>query len=304
MSFRILCIDGGGVRGIYPAHILSRIEESFTVKLYEIFDIVVGTSTGSIIASAIAVDYPMKDVVNIFEEKSRKIFGKRWFGFGGIIASKYDRAELKDILKLALGSRTLSETKTRLVIPATDLVNGNVHVFKSKYLEEFVRDPNVKIADAVLASCAAPTFFDPKVVGEAKYLLADGGLWANNPSMVALTEAIGKLGLEKSEVKILSVGTGSRQFGYEVREFKGRNWGLLGRWKGKKLLDLILHLQAVNDTNRTRLILGDNYLRLNHDSSVELPLDNTRILTEMKNRADFTFTHNSEKLKDFLGIGK
>ena len=69
MSFKILCIDGGGVRGIYPAYILKRIEEAFDIKLYEIFDMVVGTSTGSIIASAIAVDYPLKDVVNLFEEK-------------------------------------------------------------------------------------------------------------------------------------------------------------------------------------------------------------------------------------------
>ena len=62
MAFKVLSIDGGGVRGIYPAYILKRIEESFTVKLYEIFDMVVGTSTGAIIASAIAVDYPLKDV--------------------------------------------------------------------------------------------------------------------------------------------------------------------------------------------------------------------------------------------------
>jgi patatin-like phospholipase/acyl hydrolase len=130
MTFKILSIDGGGVRGIYPAYILKRIEESFTVRLHEIFDMVVGTSTGSIIAGAIAVDYPLKDVVTIFEEKSRKIFRKSWFSFGGAIASKYSRQELEDILRLALGSRTLSETKTRLVIPATDLANGNVYVFK------------------------------------------------------------------------------------------------------------------------------------------------------------------------------
>jgi patatin-like phospholipase/acyl hydrolase len=87
MSFKVLCIDGGGVRGIYPAYILMRIEESFTVRLYELFDMVVGASTGSIIASAIAVDYPLKDVVNIFEDKSKKIFRKSWLTFGGSITS-------------------------------------------------------------------------------------------------------------------------------------------------------------------------------------------------------------------------
>ncbi|MBE7552838.1 MAG: patatin-like phospholipase family protein [Anaerolineales bacterium] len=303
MNFKVLCIDGGGVRGIYPAYILKRIEEVFAVRLHEIFDMVVGTSTGSIIASAIAVDYRLKDVVNIFEEKSRRIFRKTPFSFGGVIASRYDRKELEDILKLALGSRTLSETKTRLVIPATDLVSGNVHVFKSKYLDEFVRDTDVKIADAVLASCAAPTYFDPKTLGEASYMLADGGLWANNPSMVALTEAIGKLGLGKNQVKILSVGTGSKQVSYEIGGVGKKKWGALLGWEGKKLLDMILYLQSVSDTNKTKLILGENYLRLDHDSDKELPLDNVNVLTEMKNRADFTFTHNSEKVKSFLEIG-
>lgn len=302
MSFKILCIDGGGVRGIYPAYILKRIEEAFAVRLHKIFDMIVGTSTGSIIASAIAVDYPLTDVISIFEEKSRHIFKKTPFSLGGVIASRYDRKELEDILKLALGNRTLSETKTRLVIPATDLVNGNVHVFKSKYLAEFVRDTDVKIADAVLASCAAPTYFDPKTVGEANYLLADGGLWANNPSMVALTEAIGKLGLDKNQVKILSVGTGSKQVSYENRDVEKKNWGALLDWKGLKLLDMIFHLQSMSDTNKTKLILGENYLRLNHDSDEELPLDNVKILREMKNRADFTFTHNAEKIRGFLEI--
>ena len=83
MSFKILCIDGGGIRGIYPAYILKRVEESWAIKLHEIFDMIVGTSTGSIIASAIAVDYPLKDVVSIFEEKSRDIFRKTRFNLGG-----------------------------------------------------------------------------------------------------------------------------------------------------------------------------------------------------------------------------
>lgn len=303
MSFNILCIDGGGVRGIYPAHILKRVEEAFNIKILESFDMVVGTSTGSIIAGAIAVDYPLTDVVKLFEEKSRDIFGKKkGLSLSGIIKSRYDQKELKEILDLAIGSRTLSETKIKLVIPATDVANGNVHVFKSKYLDEFVRDTNVKIADAILASCAAPTYFDPKMVGEAGYMLADGGLWANNPSIVALTEAMGKLQIDKSRVKILSIGTGIKTINYDLSEVENKKWGIFQGWEGIKLLNLILYLQSVSDTNKATLILGDNYLRINYEVDKDLPLDNTKILMEMKNRADFTFTHNSEKIKRFLEI--
>jgi uncharacterized protein len=302
MSFKILCIDGGGVRGIYPAHILKRIEESFNKKIYQLFDMVVGTSTGSIIAGAIAVDYPLKDVVNIFEQKSSFIFKKKWFSFGGVIKSRYGLEELEEIIGLTLGNKTLSQTKIRLVIPATDIVNGNVHIFKSNYLEEFIRDTDIKISDAILASCAAPVFFDPKMVGEAGYVLADGGLWANNPSMVALTEAIGKLGFDKKEVKILSIGTGTKHIGYNAIG-ENKKWGFLLGWQGKKLLDMLLYLQSINDENRTRLILRDNYLRVNYDADKEISLDDTKIIMEMKNRADFTFTHYSEKIRVFLEIG-
>ena len=304
MSFKIICIDGGGVRGIYPAHILHRIEEEFHIKINQHFDMIVGTSTGSIIAGAVAANYSLRDIVRIFEEKSKDIFKrKRFFGYSGAIKSRYDKKVLTEILELALGSKTLSETELRLVIPATDIINGNVHVFKSNYLNEFVRDKHVKISDAILASCSAPTYFDPQKVGSANYLLADGGLWANNPSMVALTEAIGKLGMDKSDVKILSVGTGFNHIRYQI-DFNSRKWGLFTGWGGKKLFETILNLQVLNDMNRAKLILRDNYLRINYETEKELPLDRYNIVEEMKNRADYTFTHNAEKIRQFLEINQ
>ncbi len=302
MMFKILCIDGGGIRGIYPAYILHRIEEEYKIKINKFFDMVIGTSTGSIIAGAISIDYSLKDIVRIFEEKSSDIFRKRLFSFCGIVKSQYDKTVLQKILELTLGSKTLSETKIRLVIPATDIRNGNVHVFKSNYLSEFVRDKNIKISDAILASCSAPTYFDPQKVGDAMYNLVDGGLWANNPSMVALTEAIGKLCYDKNDVKILSIGTGFNHITYDIESITGKSWGLLKNWKGKKLLEMILNLQSLNDTNRVKLILRDNYLRINYETEKELSLDNYKILEDMKNRADYSFTYNSERIKHFLGI--
>ena len=89
---------------------------------------------------------------------------------------------------------TLGEVSTPLLITSADLATGGVHVFKSAYLaqlgEPYDRDGDVLLRDAILASCAAPTFFDPKQV--ESHLLVDGGLWANNPSIIALTEALSK----------------------------------------------------------------------------------------------------------------
>ena len=91
---------------------------------------------------------------------------------------------------------TLGEISTPLMITSSDISTGGVHVFKSRYLkdlgEPYVRDGNVALSEAILASCVAPTYFDPMPVGD--FLLADGGLWANNPSIIALTEAVSKFG--------------------------------------------------------------------------------------------------------------
>jgi len=299
MPFRILAIDGGGIRGIYPAHILKRAQEAFKINFPEHFDLILGTSTGSIIAAALAVDYPIGRIVDLYENEGRRIFQKQPFSVRGFFKSQYGKQHLRKLLEEVFGNRTLSEAKTRLTIPATDISNGRMYVFKSPYLDEFVRDRNVPIVEAVLASCAAPSYFDPQKVGE--YLLADGGLWANNPSMVALTEAIGKLRGNLDEIRLFSVGAGLGQKYYNPHNAERRKWGLLRGWGGKKLVETLLNLQSISAQNMAWLILTDkNYLRINFESDGELALDSTDIISWLKSRADQDFTYNANKIKNFL----
>lgn len=295
--FKILTIDGGGVRGIYPAHILKRIEEEISGDIYEHFDLVVGTSTGSIVASAVAVGHSMDDVVQLYKKYADRIFKKR---HSGIFNSRYGEKDLRELLELVLGSKTLSDTKTRLIINATDLHSGSVHVFKSNYLDEFVRDKNIEIVDAIMSSSAAPTFFRPNHIQKGQYLLADGGLWANNPSMVGYVEAVGKLNQNPEGVMILSIGTGFNPVQYDM----SKKWGLLTGWKHKKLLSLAMNLQSQVSTNQVGLLLGERYLRLNHQTSEELSLDSVEALPQMESWADKTFTHQVEEIRKFLEGGK
>jgi len=300
MSFNILAIDGGGIRGIYAAHILQRIHEELGIVFSDYFDLIIGTSTGSIIAGALAVDYPIEKIVLIYEVEGRKIFSLNSFSFNGLFKSKYSKKHLERTLNKALGNKTLSDVKkTRLVIPATDIANGQVFVFKSSYLEEFVRDKNTKITDAILSSCSAPTYFDPNRVGN--YLLADGGLWANNPSLVGLTEAIGKLKINQSDVKILSIGTGIGNKYYEINGAENKNWGMIRGWEGSKLVDTILNLQSITSDNMVKLVLGESqYMRLNFSSDQNLAMDKFDILESLKSKADHTFTYEINKIKKFL----
>ena len=192
-AFHILALDGGGARGIYSAQILASIEEVSGAPVREHFDLIAGTSTGSIMAGAAAAGIPMTRVVELFKKESPRIFRKRWLG-SFHIRSKYSRRSLERVIRSCVSNLTLGEILTPLMIMGSDISTGGVHVFKSRYLkdlgEPYVRDADVSLSDAILASCAAPTYFDPVPVGDS--LLADGGLWANNPSIIALTEAISK----------------------------------------------------------------------------------------------------------------
>ena len=120
--------------------------------------------------------------------------------------------------------------------------------------EPYERDGKVSLKDAILASCAAPIYFDPKAVGP--YLLADGGLWANNPSIIATTEAVAKFKQEVSNIRILSLGTGHTPRMYSRREW----WGFLTGWGGLKLVAYTTGLQSQASTNMARLFLGDRFL--------------------------------------------
>lgn len=302
MVFKILAIDGGGIRGLYAAYILKRIREEFDIIFSEYFDLIVGTSTGSIIAGALAVDRPIEKIVLLYEVEGRKIFTSNSFSLNGFYRSKYSKKHLENILNKEIGNKILSDIKkTRLIIPATDIANGQVFVFKSSYLEEFVRDKNIKIVDAILSSCSAPIYFDPNRL--ENYLLADGGLWANNPALVGLTEAIGKLEIDKNDVRILSIGTGIGKHYYKIDSAETRNWGLVNGWEGKKIIDIILNLQSTSAENIVRLILKEEkYLRLNFITDSKLSLDKLDILEELKTKADHTFTYEVNKIKSFLEL--
>ncbi len=285
-NFYILALDGGGARGIYPAHILACLERKLSRPIASCFDLIAGTSTGAIIAGAAATGVEMQTVVDLFEKKAPEIFGRKRFGWG-VFTSKYACQPLERIVHECLPHLRLGEISTPLLITSADISTGGVRVFKSRYLEdqgeEYVRDRDVVLGDAILASCSAPSFFDPMKIDEC--LLADGGLWAGNPSILAVTEALSKFKKPLSQVHILSIGTGKSKLLYGRRCF----WGIATGWGRQKLVSYFLNLQSQASTNMAGLLLGDRYLRL--DTEIEnWGLDDTRHLKTLKVFADRDFT--------------
>jgi len=258
--FKVLSIDGGGIRGVYPATVLKYITEHLEVKsIYEYFDMIVGTSTGSIIALALSIDKEPNDLQKMYTERGSEIFNKisiRWLN-KGIILPKYSNSNLKQVIYEYFGEMKLGDAKTRVCIPASDVTNKKGIVYKTRHLPELKSDYKKPMKEIAMASCSAPMYF-PAFEDSTKSILVDGGLWANNPSVIGITEAI-RLGYSFDNIKVLSLGTGSSLF-YKSR-FSMKSFGIIA-WK-TSLIDYIFQINSINSHHVASFLLNQNYIRLN-----------------------------------------
>lgn len=301
-TYNILTIDGGGVRGVYPAYIMQCLEERLGINAYDHFDMFAGTSTGSIIVAGIVSGKSPAEIVSLYKDKGEDIFSEKIFSYWPnflkqAFHSKYKNGSLADLLESEFGTTKLGDISKPLLIPATDIATGGVHVFKSQYSVEFTRDKSVLVREAVLASCSAPAFFDPVQVGN--FLLSDGGVWANNPSLAAVIDAQYRLGIDKADIRVLSLGTGlsKTEYGMDL----DKDWGIMKGWGGRDFIDFLLSLQAQSTQNYLQLLLEKHQLlRLNFESDNHLPLDDVREIDNLIAKADKTFTHQSADINNFL----
>jgi uncharacterized protein len=272
--FRVLSIDGGGIRGLYSATLLEELALRFArtrgVAALDVgkgFDLIAGTSTGGIIACALAHGCSPRRVAKLYREAGSRIFaGERMpDGNGGWLGKLrfcwwalrhrnrpiHDSATLRDELSRIFGSATMGsvyqQRKVALCIPSVSLLRETPRVFKTAHLSaEHFRDDDVPLIDVCLATSAAPVFLPLARVAERAGaepdVYADGGLWMNNPTIVALLEALAMTPPEQ-EIQILSVGTCPAPAGGNPAAIQlGR--GLAG-WKvGSKALELSMNAQA------------------------------------------------------------
>jgi len=215
---RILSIDGGGIKGTFPAAFLAAIEENLDRPIGEYFDLISGTSTGGIIALALGLGLKASEILKLYEERGPEIFGQDMGRFQNFLAnrirfirwlyrSKYSSENLRSILTEAnlFGEKKLGDAKHRLVIPAWNRTKQSVYLYKTPHHERLQTDYKSQFVDVALATSAAPTFF-PEHTSEQDVGLIDGGIWANNPIAIAVTEGISLLGWQADKIDILSLG--------------------------------------------------------------------------------------------------
>lgn len=294
-GFNILSIDGGGLRGVYATAILDKMQKELGINYVEEFDLIAGTSTGAIIAAALAVGMAPNAILEMYKNQGEVIFKKAFLG--GIITPKYDSGNLKKILDEVLGNKTFSDAKTGLMVTATNISDGMPWIFKSLYHERLTRDQGVKLVDAVLASCSAPLYFNP--FEHDAQLLADGGLWANNPALAAFVEALGdNVGVKKYKIRLLSIGTGINIKHYPL-EWVEKEWGAT-RW-GMGLIDMIFNMQSFSIEKYLKAIMyKEQYLRINFNLDDNLTMDNIKTIDKLTKKGIEDFYKHESKIKKLL----
>jgi predicted acylesterase/phospholipase RssA len=323
--FRILCLDGGGIRGAYSAAVLNYLETAFNLRgpdrprLVDYFDLIAGTSTGGILAVGLGLGMTAKEMQSFYVDHGKDIFGSGeglnawWHSIRHWFTSKFDQSKLKEQLSIAYATSPVAKRMGPDSERTSWMDNSMCHLLVATYNTEtdtphFFRTPHARFKytdrgnDPVivaLASAAAPTYFAPVTATNAVTSFAgiDGGVWANSPVSVALSEAIAELGASLDQIRVLSIGTThtekltgkpmqldgdvigniiktvlGKPIGVSLGFLVARAWPKNVRLHGiagwvANIASLLMKTQSQTSDIISRQLLGERYLRI--DSATE-----------------------------------
>jgi patatin-like phospholipase/acyl hydrolase len=203
--FQILSLDGGGLKGLFAAAVLAELEADLQWSVIDHFDLIVGTSTGGLVALGIGAGLHPSDLVDFYVTEGPKVFGRGKGPVGNIRSAKHSPVALRTALEGVFGTRTLGDSVRPLVIPSYSLDAQDVYVFKTDHHPRLTRDWRESMVDVAMATTAAPTFLPAFAL--RNHRLIDGGVWANNPTLVGVVEAVSMFGISLPDIRVLSLGT-------------------------------------------------------------------------------------------------
>ena len=209
--FKVLALDGGGIKGTYTAAVLDQLQEGIgrDCDIAEYFDLIIGTSTGGIIALGLGYGMKTDQILSIYKDSGSEIFPKASSGPKGLIdwmfRTRYDPAGLRRTLKDIFGNKLFSELAKNIAITSFDTSQAKPVIFRSNYGTPGTGYGDLEVADVALATSAAPTYFPAVEAGET-YMI-DGGVWANCPAMVGLSESLKHFNKKRKDIRVLSIGT-------------------------------------------------------------------------------------------------
>ncbi|WP_417692893.1 patatin-like phospholipase family protein [Roseibium sp.] len=291
----ILSIDGGGVRGLIPLRVLESIAARMAHRGQDMvphacFDLICGTSTGGLIAAGLAAPKPggardepaatIQELRQFYETDAREIFshsfshriGRALSNPFGLFDETYDARPFEKLLKSKFGWTSMASGLTHLVLTAYDIERRKAVFMSNTRQREGHRSDDYYLWQAVRATTAAPSFFEPAKVENLtkarEEALIDGGVFMSDPALAAYIEAR-KLGWAAEDITLISLGTGlSSETPFSYRDAKG--WGALG-WmqpsNGVPILSIFADGQAQTAAYQAECLFTDlgetRYIRLN-----------------------------------------
>lgn len=295
--YRVLSLDGGGIRGVLTAKLLERLEEAHPGFLAQI-DLIAGTSTGGLLALGLAAGLTPAEASELYKEKGEFVFADSTWDdvrdLGLAIGAQYGNENLKQALTEQLGDQTLGQLSKKVLVSTFDLDNeatepGQIRTWKAKFFHNYPgpnSDEGESVVDVAIRTSAAPVYF-PVYQG---YI--DGGVVANNPSMCALAQALhGSTGGQRlQDVALLSLGTGRTPVYLEAGD---ADWGWVQWAKDLRLIGIMLDGSIGLANYQCRQVLDEQYHRLNPSLPVHITMDDVQeipVLEQVADKADLTAT--------------
>lgn len=300
--FKILSIDGGGIKGAFVASLLTDLEKQYCrsgKNVASYFDLIVGTSTGGILALGLGLGMPAADILNFYQKYGPQIFPqtnncvKKFLKcLHNKVRVKYDRTPLETALKHVFQDMKLGNAITRLVIPSFDLQTGEVHLHKTAHHERLQHDYNEYAYAVALATSAAPTYFPTYFLRNIPLL--DGGIWANDPALVAITEAQTLLGQDVKNISMLSLGCTQEPLNISFSTESEIDWAL-------RISDLFTRAQMSAASGSAQLLLSERYIRISPTvPNGKFTLDGSQCINELVALGETEARKASPKVKQFF----
>ncbi len=245
---RILAIEGGGVYGLLPAHVLKYIEEKSGKPVCELFDVIMGTSTGAILSVLLTIPdqnnkpkYTAAEGIEIYRKDGQNIFYNPWYHriltLNGVLGPRYMTTKRYEVFKVYAGNTYFDQLLSNVIIPAYE-DTSNAPLLFVNWKQQGLLDLNFMISDLLMGAVSTPGYFPGVVFGFGKdqFVLSDGGVFANNPSLAAALVAM-KAYPNKKYI-LVSLGTGTVK-GQDISYKKVVGWGAL-QW-GEEIIGTLIN---------------------------------------------------------------
>ncbi len=305
--FKVLSLDGGGIKGLYTAELLRRCEEELARgdSISRYFDLVAGTSTGGIIALGLSLGFSAAELLEFYVRDGRLIFPRlpgSWLGtiprrVAGLFRPHLSYEALESALKQRFRDRLLGEAQTRVVIPAFMIPKTEIAVFKTDHHSDFKNDYKTEAWKVARATSAAPTYLKGHEHKPDGRIFIDGGVWANNPIMVALVDVLSAYDVRPESIEVLSIGTGNPPLELKT----GARF--TGMWFWREIIKAAMFLTTDNATAQAKLLLGpERCLRIEPtamSACIEMD-DYDRAFRELLPLAELHFDEFKSRLTPFF----